>query len=323
MLFLSAHVKIFLRVRLIRAAGEGEEWDMERQRKADLLLLLATAFWGISNCLMAICLRDLQPLTLNAFRFLTAFVVLGAIFRRRVLHASRATLRYSAIVGILIVVMYLGATYGVLFTSVSNAGFIGAMSVIVTPLLEFLVYRRKPGKKLGFALMLCVLGMALLTLNEQLKPALGDVICLLVPTAYSIDLMVTERAVAKPEVDPVALGVCQTAVAGVVMLALSLLLETPHLPGSAQVWAAVLFLGVFCSGVCYVIQSVGQQFTTASHASLIFTLEPMFSAIFAYFLLRERLNARGYAGAALMLLSLLVVEADLPALLGWRGEENA
>ena len=50
---------------------------MEHQRRADLMLLLATSFWGISNCLTAICLRDMQPLTLNAFRFLTAFVVLG------------------------------------------------------------------------------------------------------------------------------------------------------------------------------------------------------------------------------------------------------
>ena len=61
---------------------------MEHQRRADLMLLLATSFWGISNCLTAICLRDMQPLTLNAFRFLTAFVVLGFVFRKNVFHAS-------------------------------------------------------------------------------------------------------------------------------------------------------------------------------------------------------------------------------------------
>ena len=164
-------------------------------------------------------------------------------------------------------------------------------------------------------------GMALLTLNEALRPAPGDIICLLVPTFYAVDLMVTEKAVAKPEVDPIALGVLQTAVAGVVMLGLSLLLETPSLPGSPRVWAAALFLGVFCSGICFVIQSVEQQFTTASHASLIFTLEPVFSAVFAYFLLSERLTVRGYFGAALMLVSLLIMELDVPALL--KKDENA
>ena len=84
---------------------------------------------------------------------------------------------------------------------------------------------------------------------------------------------------------------------------------------SSIFWAAALFLGVFCSGICFVIQSVEQQFTTASHASLIFTLEPVFSAVFAYFLLSERLTVRGYLGAALMLVSLLIMELDVPALL--------
>lgn len=95
---------------------------MDRQRKADMMLVLATGFWGISNCLIAICLRDMQPVTLNAFRFLSAFVVLGAVFHKRVLRASRETWRYSVLVGLSLVVIYLGATYGVLYTSVSNAG---------------------------------------------------------------------------------------------------------------------------------------------------------------------------------------------------------
>ena len=287
---------------------------MNRQRKADMMLVLATGFWGISNCLVAICLGDMQPLMLNAFRFLSAFLVLGTIFHKRVLHASRETLKYSVLVGLSLIAIYVGATYGILYTSVSNAGFIGAMTVIFTPLFEFVIYHKKPGKKLGFALVLCLIGMAMLTLNEALRPALGDIICLLVPVFYAIDLMITERAVAKPEVDPLALGVCQTVVVGVVMLVLSFLLETPSLPGSPKVWAAALFLGIFCSGICFIIQSVEQQFTTASHASLIFTLEPVFSAIFAYFLLSERLTPRGYFGAALMLISLFIMELDLPAL---------
>ena len=288
---------------------------MEHQRRADLMLLLTTSFWGISNCLTAICLRDMQPLTLNAFRFVIAFLVLGFVFHKNLRRVSRVTVKYSIMVGLSLVIVYTSLTYGVLYTSVSNAGFIGAMTVLFTPFFEFVVYRKRPDRKLGFALAVCMAGMALLTLNEALRPAPGDIICLLVPTFYAVDLMVTEKAVAKPEVDPIALGVLQTAVAGVVMLGLSLLLETPSLPGSPKVWAAALFLGVFCSGICFVIQSVEQQFTTASHASLIFTLEPVFSAVFAYFLLSERLTVRGYFGAALMLVSLLIMELDVPALL--------
>ena len=289
---------------------------MDRQRKADMMLVLATGFWGISNCLIAICLRDMQPVTLNAFRFLSAFAVLGAVFHKRVLRASRETWRYSVLVGLSLVAIYLGATYGVLYTSVSNAGFIGALSVVTTPILEFIVYHKKPEKKFGVSMILCLIGLALMTLNETLKPALGDVICLFAAIFYSVDLMVTEKAVANEKVDPLALGVCDLAVVGVVMLMLSVFLETPALPGTAKVWAAALFLGIVCSGVCLVIQSVYQKHTTASRASLIFTLEPVFSAIFAFFLLGERIGVKGYIGAALMLASLVLVEVDVGALFG-------
>lgn len=287
---------------------------MNRQRKADMMLVLATAFWGASTCLTAICLRELQPLTLNAFRFLTAFLVLGAVFHKRIARASRKTLKYSLLIGLSLVMVYVGATYGVLYTSVSNAGFIGAMTVLFTPVFEFILYHKRPGKRFSFSLLLCLIGIALLTLNETLQPALGDIICLLVPTFYAVDLMLTEKAVAEPEVDPIALGVCELIVVGVVMLALSLVLETPTLPATPGVWASALFLGIFCSGICFIIQSVEQQFTTASHAGLIFTLEPVFSAVFAFFLLGERLGVKGYIGASLMLLSLVLMELDLPML---------
>ena len=276
------------------------------------MLLLATGLWGISNCLTSICLNELQPLTLNAFRFITGFLVLGAIYFKRLRGVNKKTLRYSVLVGLSLVVVYAGATYGVMYTSVSNAGFIGAMTVLFTPLFEFILYRKKPGKKFSFALLLCLIGIAMLTLNETLKPALGDIICLLVPTFYAVDLMLTEKAVADPEVDPLALGVCDLAVVGVVMLVLSLLVETPALPQSPKVWVSALFLGIFCSGVCLVRQSVYQKDTTATRAGLIFTLEPVFSAIFAFFLLGERLGVKGYIGAALMLMSLVVMEVELP-----------
>ena len=145
---------------------------MEHQRRADLMLLLTTSFWGISNCLTAICLRDMQPLTLNAFRFVIAFLVLGFVFHKNLRRVSRVTVKYSIMVGLSLVIVYTSLTYGVLYTSVSNAGFIGALSVVTTPILEFFIYRKKPEKKFGVSMVLCLVGLALMTLSETLKPCL-------------------------------------------------------------------------------------------------------------------------------------------------------
>lgn len=286
---------------------------MSQQRKADLALVLVTLFWGVSYYLVDLCLAELQPMNLNAFRFLLAFVVLGAIFWKKLRHINRATLRYSVIIGALLVGVYAGATYGVKYTSISNTGFICALPVVFTPLLDFLFNRRRPGKKLSIALVMCTVGLALLTLNEQFRPASGDLICLVCAVCYAADMLVTEKAVAQPEVDALTLGVCQLGVAGVLMLLVSLLLEEPHLPRTPEIWGAAVFLGLFCSGIAFVIQSVAQQYTSASHVGVIFTLEPVFSGIVAHVWAGETLLPRGYVGAALMLLSLLVMEVD------WRG----
>ena len=93
------------------------------------------------------------------------------------------------------------------------------------------------------------------------------------------------------------------------MLVLSMFLEQPHLPSTPAIWASALFLALFCTGFAFVVQTVQQQYTSASHVGLIFTLEPLFSAIVAYFLADEVLAPRGYVGAILMMSSLIIMEA--------------
>lgn len=284
---------------------------MNKQKRADLLLVMTTFFWGASYYLTDLCLADLPPMFLNAFRFIVAFLVLGIIYHKRLLRISRTTLRYALLIGLALSGTYIAYNYGISRTSLSNAAFICALQVIFAPLLTFLIYRRSPGKKLGLALLLCTVGLALMTLNEQLRPASGDLICMLTPLCYAVDLLLTEKAVQDPRVDPLAMGVSELAVVGAVTLGLSLLLGEPiHLPSTPAVWAAGLFLGLVCSGVAFVIQSVQQQYTSASHVGLIFTLEPLFAAIVNFVMLGELLSLRGFIGAALMMLSLFIMEGD-------------
>ena len=295
---------------------------MTRQRKAELLLILATAFWGISYYLTDVCFAELEPLTLNAIRFILAFLVLGAVMFPRLRRASRTTWKYSAILGLVLTVVYLGATYGVKYTSLSNAGFLSTLVVVFTPILQLIVYHKVPDRKTRLALLLCVIGLAMLSLNEKFLPAKGDLLCLMCSVSYAVDILIMERAAADPKVDAIALGVLELGVVGLLMLALALLFEQPCLPHSAPVWAAALFLALFCSGASFVIQASEQRYTTATRASLIFTLEPVFAAIVAFALAGERLRPRGYVGAVLMLLSLLMMEVDWKSLRGGRQHDN-
>ncbi|MBO4915930.1 MAG: DMT family transporter [Oscillospiraceae bacterium] len=291
---------------------------MAKQRRAELLLALATGFWSISYYFSRVCFTELEVLNLNAFRFLSAFVVLSAVYRGHYRSMTRETVKWGCAVGLVLVVTYIGATYGVKLTSLSNAGFISCLAVIITPIIELALFRRKPGKKLAASLLLCTLGLALLTLNETLRFATGDALCFMCSVAYAFDIVMTERAVARPEVDPIGMSVVEIGVTGAAFLLLSLVFEQPRLPRSPEVWGAALFLGVLCSGVAFVIQTTQQKHTSAERVALIFTLEPVFSAIIAYFLAHERLLPRNYIGAALVVLSLLLAQFDFK----WGGKND-
>ena len=285
---------------------------MTTQRKADMALVLVTMCWGISYFLMDLCLEEMDPFTLNAWRFLGAFAVAAVFSFPRIRNVNKVTLKYAFYVAIALTIVYVTCTFGVKYTTQSNAGFLCAMTVIFTPIMAFFVKKTVPGKKLYLVLILCLVGIALMSLDEDLQVASGDILCLMCSVAYAADLLITENAVSREEVNAYQLGVFQLLFTGLFMLVLSILFGEPCTPSSGMGWFAVIFLSIFCTGVSFIVQSLAQQYTTATHVGIIFCLEPVFAGIVAFFLAGEVLLPRAYLGAVLMLAGLVIMEIDIP-----------
>lgn len=284
------------------------------QLKADMMLVLVTMCWGISYFMMDICLECMDPLTLNAYRFLGAFVIAAIISFNKIKNVSYETLKYALFISVSLVFVYIGATYGVKYTTQSNAGFFCATSTIFTPIMAFVINKVVPEKKLALAVVVCTVGIALMSFNEHFRINIGDLLCLLCGFSYGIDLIITEAAVKNDKVNPYQLGVYQLGFTGVWMLILSVLFENPCLPAGSKAWICVIFLSVFCTGVAFVVQAVAQQYTSATHVGVIFALEPVFAGVVAFAFAGERMLPRGYVGAVLMLLSILIMEVDIKGL---------
>lgn len=288
---------------------------MKTETKADLMLVLVTLCWGISYYLMDLCLEEMGTFTLNAFRFLGAFIIAGIIMFPKLKDVNKATIKYSFYVSLSLVFVYIGATMGVQYTSLSNTGFLCALSVVFTPILAFIFKKQRPGKKMALVVLVCLIGMALMTLNDELKPALGDIFCLMCACAYGFDLIITETAVSREDVNAFQLGVFQLGFTGLWMLVLAFIFEEPCFPQTATGWISALFLAVFCTGVAFIVQAIAQKYTTATRVGVIFTLEPVFAGIVAFAFAGEVLLPRAYLGAFLMLVSLLIMEADTDELI--------
>lgn len=284
------------------------------QLRADIMLMIVTLAWGLSYVAMAICLEEMTPLVLCAFRFVIGFLLVVALTFPKLKGMTKASVKYGAMIGAVLTIVYITVSYGVKYTSASNAGFVCALTVIITPIMAFFIYHEKPGKKLFVVLVMCMVGIAMMTLNEDLKPALGDILCAITAVAYAVQMLLTEHAVKQEEVNAFHVGVLQLGFTGLFMTILAFIFSEPTLPQSGNTWMIVIFLAVFCTGLSFVVQPIAQQYTSATHVGIIYALEPVFSAIAAFFIAGEILIPRAYAGAALMLAGTFLMELDVEAL---------
>ena len=277
---------------------------MNKQLQANFLIVLVALFWGSTYFLTKMAVEELEPFNLTALRFGTAFIITALFFFKRIRNADRTVIKYSIILGVLAVIAVLSMTFGVQYTTASNAGFLISLSVVMIPLISVVVLKKKIKAKLLLSVVLATIGIVCLTLNEQLTINKGDILCILCATSFAVQVLIMERI--PKTADSVAIGALQLGITAVVNFILSFFLENFTVPSDLKVWGVIVILGVFCTAFCYIIQIYALKNTRAIQAGIILSLEPVFSAIFAYIFLGELLSKQGYIGAILLFISVIL-----------------
>lgn len=185
-------------------------------------------------------------------------------------------------------------------------------AIILVPLFEAALHRRRPDRTALLCAASALVGVLLINLSGgTLHFGKGECLAMLSAVIYAADSITTDRC-SHRETNTVALGVIQIGMLGVLALVTSLPKEQTHLPGSGSVWGMIALLAVVCTGFGFTLQPVAQRYTSAETAGLFCALNPLVAAILGAAVLHEQLGVTGFAGIALILLSILV--PHLPAL---------
>lgn len=273
------------------------------QKHANFMLLIVTILWGSSYLFMKMGLGSLQEYNLIALRFGIAFLLAALFFPGRMRKTTQTMLRYAFILGFILFLVFAFIMAGMKLTTTSNAAFLVSLTVIFVPLLSSLILKRKPAIKLLTGVSLALLGVGLLTLNHQFAINLGDIFCIMGALMYATHILVTEKFT--KTVDSLTLGISQLGFTAILALGSSLIFETPRLPQSHDEWLPVLALSILCSAIGFVVQTVAQQHTNSTNTGLIFSLEPVFAALFAFLVFGETLSGQGLLGATLVLIGVI------------------
>ena len=289
---------------------------------ADAVLVGVTAIWGstfVANRLVVT--GDVPPLLFLLFRFALAAAVLLLLARGR--PRTPGLLRDSVVVGGLTSLGIAFQLAGQVYTTASKAAFITGLSVPLTAPVAFLVTRKRPGGANLAGLALATAGFAVLAAPGKMEHVnAGDLLVLVTAVAYAYIVVRLSEASGRHDLRWFAAG--QTVSAALVALLLRLAI-TPFLGRPEALFRAearpfvlepgiaglLLWMSLAATVVTFLLMTWAQARMSATHAAVIYALEPVFAALLAAAILGERLASRDWWGGGLVLLGILVSELPL------------
>ena len=277
-----------------------------RRWQADLTLAGVTLIWGSTFVVVQNALDAVSPLTFIAWRFILAAVVLGGIFHRRMRDLRRADVWAGIWLGVFLTGGYVFQTIGLQTTSSAKAAFITGLSVVMVPVLATFWLRKPPGRAPVVGIVLATVGLAALTLERDLSVQRGDLWVLACALMFALHIVGVSHF--SPQHDTIRLTVVQIGVVAALSTGAAFIFERPTLALPADAWAAIAFTGVAATALVFSLQVHVQRFTTPTHTALLFSLEPVFAAFFAWLLAGELLGPREWIGCGLILGGMLVAE---------------
>ena len=288
-----------------------------KHRTANNLLLALTAFiWGSAFVAQSVGMDHVGPFTFNSIRsFMGGIVLLPVILilRRQSGRTNKneknGLLLWSGGIccGIALAAASSLQQIGLIYTSAGKAGFITAMYILIVPVMGIFI-GKKAGMKTWIGVALAAAGMYFLCITDGFHIARGDFFVFLCAVIFSVHILLIDYF--SPKTDGVALSCIQFFVCGILCAVPMLISERPKIAEIAGAWMPLAYAGVLSCGVGYTLQIVAQKNTDPTVASLILSLESVFSVLTGWVILGEKLSGRELFGCVLVFIA--VILAQLP-----------
>lgn len=262
-----------------------------------MLLVAITLIWGTTFPLIKDAFGSLSPAALIATRF--AVAAMPFVPHLRGLNAN--LLRDGVLLGLVLFVSFATQATALETICANRAAFIASLNAILVPLLGSLLGQRvRVGTFLAAGLALTGIGVMSW---ESGALGVGDLLMFGEAFIYAVYILMLEPATLRhPPLSLTAIQLLVIAVLGAVWAA-------PELVGQVEAisknFSALLYLGLVATSVTTWLQAMAQRKASAHETALFYTLEPVFSAVFSFWLLGEKLGVRGLVGAGLVLAAMV------------------
>lgn len=281
---------------------------MNMKLLAKPMLFAAALIWGTSFFIMKNALDALPVYFLLAIRFTAGAVLLALFFWKKWKNFTPDYLWRGAIIGGCLFLAYTIQTFGLSMTTPSKNAFLTAVYCVIVPFLTWAVVKKKPDRWNILAAVLCVSGVGLVSLTEELTINPGDLLTLVCALFYASHIVSVEKFAAGKDI--YIITVFQFAFAALYAWILGFVTQT--FPSQAftrpEVVLPLVYLCVMATAVALLFQNVGQIYSDPSSAAVILSLESVFGVISSVIFYGDPVTVRLVIGFVLIFIAVVCSE---------------
>ncbi|MHC0065907.1 DMT family transporter [Nostoc sp. UIC 10890] len=266
-----------------------------------IAIAIVSLIWATTFPLTKDAVTSFSPAVLTASRFTVA----AAIFTPYLRSLNVQILRDGTVLGLLLFACFAFQAIGLETANANRGGFIFSLNVIIVPLLAALF-----GQPLLIKTLLAA-GVALTGIGimcwENGSLGMGDLFLFAETFIYGVYMLVLQETAQRHST------LSLTAIQLWIVAVLSIVWAAPEMTEQFETlnnnYGIVLYLALVGTAGTTWLETIGQQWISASEAALLCTLDPVLTSVFSFWLLGEKFGVRGLIGTALVLTALILSQS--------------
>ncbi len=299
----------------------GERLKSNKKALGNILLILTAFIWGTAFVGQRQGMEHIGPITFNACRMALAALSIGTVSfvlgkrdakkQQDMSEQNRKDYQKNTVIGgvccgFFLTIAALFQQMGMVYTTAGKGGFITAMYILLVPVINWILFRKKSRPLVWIAVLMGIVGIYLLCVTEGFILEKGDALVMVCPFFFAGHILCCDFFVQRA--NPVKMSAIQFLTVTVLSTILAFVFENPSWQQVTAAVIPIIWLGVLSGGIGYTLQIIAQQYTDPTVASLLMSLEAVFAVLAGAVLLGERMSAREMIGAVIMFAAIILVQ---------------
>jgi drug/metabolite transporter (DMT)-like permease len=280
---------------------------MNKKTFSLICAIITSILWGSAFVAQDMGMDFIGPHTFNVGRFLVGFLTLLPfffIFEFKKINFNKINKKKVAyflfFLGFILAIGQELQQISLIYTDVANTGVFTVFYVLVVPVISYFIFSKKMHWSIWPAVLVCLIGGLLLSELKNTSVRLGDSLGILSAFCWGVHILLIKKTIDFFNY-PITIAMSQCLVAFVILMLPMYLFEDPSINNILKDSYEIIYVGVLSSGLAFLLQTYSLQNISPAPAAIVFSLEGVFAAIFAWLILDQFLNEIKILGIFLIL----------------------